>query len=158
MRTKQCSACKQPKGLTEFSRNRAKKDGLQTRCKQCSKKGHKEYYTKNRERMQEQIYIRKRARIAENQERVFAYLLEHPCVDCNEPDPCVLDFDHRAPSEKIHEVSKLLGEGYSWKVILNEIQKCDVRCANCHRRKTAKDQGWFTWRLARQQGPVAQSG
>ena len=158
MRTKQCSACRLPKVLTEFSRNRSKKDGLQNRCRECSKKRHKEYYSNNRERMRKQIYARNRVRIAENQERVFEYLLEHPCVDCPESDPCVTDFDHRDPSEKSYNVSELISGGYSWKMINDEIQKCDVRCANCHRRKTAKDQKWFTWRLARQRRPVTQSG
>jgi hypothetical protein len=32
---------------------------------------------------------------------------------------------------------------YCWARILEELQKCDVRCANCHRRKTARDFKWF---------------
>lgn len=107
--------------------------------------------------MRQQIYARNKARIAENQERVFQHLLEHPCVDCNHVEPCVAEFDHRDPFEKVNNVSSLLNDGYSWETLYREIQKCDVRCANCHRRKTAREQKWFTWRLA-QQGPVVQSG
>jgi hypothetical protein len=33
--------------------------------------------------------------------------------------------------------------GYGWNRILAEIAKCQVRCANCHRRKTARDFKWF---------------
>lgn len=33
-----------------------------------------------------------------------------------------------------------------WRRILAEIEKCDVRCANCHRRVTVERGGW--WRQA----------
>ena len=32
---------------------------------------------------------------------------------------------------------------YRWKTVLEEINKCEVRCANCHRQKTAKDENWY---------------
>lgn len=37
MKTKTCGKCKETKSVEEFSKNRAKKDGLQTQCKQCKK-------------------------------------------------------------------------------------------------------------------------
>jgi hypothetical protein len=56
------------------------------------------------------------------------------CVDCGEGDPVVLDFDHRA--DKRGDVSKLAAWGVSIATLQREIAKCDVRCANCHRRRT----------------------
>ena len=67
----------------------------------------------------------------------------NPCVDCNEADPIVLEFDHRDDVEKIAEVGKLVANGYKWETIKEEIDKCDVRCANCHRRRTAKQFNWY---------------
>jgi hypothetical protein len=32
----------------------------------------------------------------------------------------------------------MIGKGYAWETILNEISKCDVRCATCHRKRHAK--------------------
>ena len=55
-----------------------------------------------------------------------------------------LEFDHRDRATKSAEISRLVAGGFSWEVLLREIEKCDVRCANCHRRRTA-DQ-FSTWR------------
>lgn len=67
---------------------------------------------------------------------LFEYLSTKKCIDCGENDPIVLDFDHRIPSEKFKPVSIMLSGHYSWKSVEKEIQKCEIRCANCHRRKT----------------------
>jgi len=73
--------------------------------------------------------------------QVLDYLSERQCVDCGEQDPIVLDFDHCNPDNKFKPVSKLLSGHYSWQVVLNEISKCEVRCANCHRRRTYEQLG-----------------
>lgn len=73
---------------------------------------------------------------------ISEYFLENPCVDCGEVDPVVLEFDHRSSVEKDSEVSNLLKSGASWGRIKAEIDKCDVRCANCHKRRTAVQFGW----------------
>jgi len=64
-------------------------------------------------------------------------LLSHPCVDCGEPDPIVLDFDH-VRGEKFLGIAELIVRGFAMKVIIAEMKKCEVRCANCHRRITHK--------------------
>jgi hypothetical protein len=58
-----------------------------------------------------------------------------------EADPVVLDFDH--VKKKKYSMSKIISKGYSIETIEEEITKCVVRCANCHRRKTAKQQKWY---------------
>ena len=76
---------------------------------------------------------------AEQKERmkihVRGYLSDHPCIDCGEKDPVVLDFDHRDPVEKHRGISQIIGWALGIKVLIAEIAKCDVRCANCHRRR-----------------------
>jgi hypothetical protein len=79
-----------------------------------------------------------------NARYIYAYLLEHPCVDCGEADPIVLDFDH-VRGKKLCNVSHLLSGTPSLKRIQAEIDKCEVRCANCHRRVTAQRHGWFAY-------------
>lgn len=78
---------------------------------------------------------------AENLRLLLHYLRAHPCVDCGEADPIVLDFDRRDPIPKRVAVSKLVWRS-TWAYIEAEMAKCDVRCANCHRRRTAVEFGW----------------
>ena len=64
------------------------------------------------------------------------YLSSHPCVDCGESDPVVLDFDH-VRGKKECDVNALVYGWSSLERLVREIKKCDVRCANCHRRRHA---------------------
>lgn len=56
---------------------------------------------------------------------------------CGETDPVVLDFDHRPGETKFEHVSTLTSWG-RFDALLREMKKCDVLCANCHRRVTRK--------------------
>jgi hypothetical protein len=76
---------------------------------------------------------------------VWGYLLEHPCVDCGENDIRVLEFDHRDPSEKSGGISRMVGDRCGIERIAAEVEKCDVRCANCHRRRS-KEEGHGSFR------------
>lgn len=69
-------------------------------------------------------------------QHVYEYLINHPCVDCGEPDPIVLEFDHRPGTIKLLSISDISSRNFSMKYLEDEIAKCDVRCANCHRRIT----------------------
>jgi hypothetical protein len=68
--------------------------------------------------------------------KLFEFLSSQSCIDCGENDPIVLEFDHKDTTNKFKIVAKMLSGHYSWKSIQLEIGKCDIRCANCHRRKT----------------------
>lgn len=73
------------------------------------------------------------------------YLRMHPCVDCGEEDPIVLEFDHLG--DKSFDISK--GLRYrNWTSVLAEIKKCQVVCANCHRRRTTRRGGYRRSRWA----------
>ena len=90
-----------------------------------------------RRRTQEAFRIR-------NKLKVLEYLEGHPCIDCGNSNPIVLEFDHRIPSEKSFAVGRAVnGSHRSWKLIKSEIDKCDVRCANCHKIRTCEQQDWF---------------
>lgn len=126
--------------LTDFNVRRAVPDGKQSRCRSCSRL----WYEENRDAHRANVRRNTKAILARNRRLMTDYLLEHPCVDCGERDVRCLDFDHREGSDKVREVCRLIHNAGSWTRVLAEIEKCDVRCANCHRRVTV-ERGRF-WR------------
>lgn len=137
-----CPACKTSKPLEEFPVSKRRADGRGSTCLVCKRVMDRDYYSRNTERFSE----RNKKLIATNKGLLVEYLSENPCVDCGETDILVLEFDHRDGNPE-HRVSSLLGTSRTWSVILSEIEKCDVRCANCHTRVTRKRANDWRWRL-----------
>ena len=103
-------------------------------------------YTRWHYQQNKQAYVaRAKVKNAETREAVraavFEYLQGHPCIDCGEADPIVLEFDHRIDAEKRFDIGNAMQLGYSVKSVAAEMEKCDVRCANCHRRVTYHQAG-----------------
>lgn len=65
------------------------------------------------------------------------FLQGHPCVDCGEKDPTVLEFDHVRGVKRRSVSEWVFTGGCSLKTLIEEMKKCEIRCANCHRRITA---------------------
>jgi hypothetical protein len=74
------------------------------------------------------------------QAHVLRYLVEHPCTDCGEHDPVVLEFDH--VGEKTATIARLVSDGAELGILADEISRCEVVCVNCHRRRTARRARW----------------
>jgi hypothetical protein len=72
---------------------------------------------------------------------VADYLSTHACVDCGESDPVVLEFDH--VKGKNAAIARLVADGVTLDRLQQEIALCEVRCRNCHARKTARERGFF---------------
>jgi hypothetical protein len=142
---KRCSGCGEFKPLTEYHLSRNKKDGRQAYCKECNNLAAKQFHAMNAEHCRARIKKRSDRIREDNRWRLVAYLLKHPCVDCGETDPVVLDFDHLR--DKRMNVSALVNQPAPWNVILAEIRKCEVVCANCHRRRTCERVGGYRIRI-----------
>ena len=139
---KTCATCKVEKPETEFNW-RWKSLGIRhVTCRECHKSYRKSWYESHKEEHIGNVYERKKKSIQKAREFVWDYLTAHPCVECGETDPVVLEFDHLYGKDK--DIATLAGQGYSIKAIKKEIAKCQVLCANCHRRKTSRERGWFT--------------
>lgn len=134
---KNCTLCQTQKDLSQFNKKSSNKDGLQNVCRKCNAKRSKQYYAENREKHLKIIRKRSNKVIANNQKYIVEYLQNNPCVDCKESDIIVLEFDHQRDKNK--NISSLVSEGYSLDTVKKEIEKCEVVCANCHRRRTAKE-------------------
>jgi hypothetical protein len=150
-----CYRCGEVKPADEFAWRRKAKNQRDSFCRPCRAAYKQEHYHANK-----QTYI---ARAAESKRRLrlkrTAYLLaffaDHPCSDCGERDPVVLDFDHIG--EKTFEIAQALPYR-SWKTIVAEMGKCEVVCANCHRRRTAQRRGSVRALLASEQGADGEAG
>lgn len=140
MKTKICFKCKKELNARLF-RKRVKNKGLQPYCIACQREYDKAYWIKTRDKRKLHRHVNDRKIRIRNAQTVFDYLKNHPCVDCGEKDPVVLEFDHFKP--KIESISNMVRKRSSLGKIFNEINKCVVRCANCHRRKTAKELNWY---------------
>lgn len=128
---KKCSHCKKMKPLSDFN----KKYGThyQSRCRACQRSWYKAYYETpvEKQRLQarkEQIKERNRAFIQSVKKDV-------PCADCkNIFPPYVMDFDH--VEKKEFGISRAAVSMVSLERLAEEIVKCDLVCANCHRIRT----------------------
>jgi hypothetical protein len=129
-----CTKCGEVKPLEAFPPVRRGEAKLQTWCRECFAAYGREYYRKNREAQKARLLRNVATTRADNRRRIIEYLRTHPCVDCGETDIVVLEFDHL--NDKVADVSAYASSGRTWSRIQAEIDKCQVRCANCHRRKT----------------------
>lgn len=95
----------------------------------------KRHYEKNRANIKRRAYEFKIMAKARNRAFVSKYLKGNRCVDCGISDIRVLEFDH-VRGDKTKNISDMVRDANSIAKIEEEISKCDVRCANCHRIKT----------------------
>jgi hypothetical protein len=99
------------------------------------------HYAKHRERVIAKAKVN--SKVAKS--RIRAYINNHlkanPCVDCGETDIVVLEFDHIG-NDKHFSISDATRLGYGMPKLKAEMAKCEVRCANCHRKKTYERGGW----------------
>jgi hypothetical protein len=134
-----CSRCRQVQPASNFNWHRKALGQHDAYCRPCRAEYKQEHYAANRQRYRENSERFKQAWRQERVSYLLAFFKTHHCVDCGEADPRVLEFDHRG--EKSFNISYGL-QHHAWPLVLAEIEKCDVRCANCHRRKTARSGGF----------------
>jgi hypothetical protein len=128
-----CVSCGELKPIVDFGWKRKSLNQRSRRCRSCQSVYQRKHYLDNREDYLRRTASRNQAMRTERARLIVKYLEEHPCVDCGEPDVVVLDFDHLF--DKSFDISRGL-HGRNWDSVLAEIAKCEVVCANCHRRRT----------------------
>ena len=150
-----CIKCKQIKNVDEFHWRNKKLKIKQKHCKDCARNYKQNAYNKRKNHYKQ--LSSKNAAIAKerNFRKIIEFYSKNHCVDCGESDPIVLEFDHQ--NDKKCDVSTLLMDCWTWGPIKEEIDKCVVRCANCHRRKTAEESNWLIYRLMNETVPNEQN-
>lgn len=134
-----CTKCKKEKKQDEFNLRNSKLNIFQSECRACVGNRTKMHYKNNPAYYKEKASRHHRKTKEEKQKFICDFLSVHPCIDCGEPDIVVLEFDHRG--DKKWAIS-MMGN-CSLKKLIFEMGKCDVRCANCHRKKTAKQLNYY---------------
>ena len=124
-----CTRCSLTKSLDSFSK---RGDTLQTYCKKCNSLYLKEHYKKNKE-----YYINKSKNYRNKLKDIIREIkAKATCKDCDKHyHYSQMQFDHLR--DKNFTISSAVGAGVvSMKVILEEIDKCEIVCANCHAFRT----------------------
>jgi len=119
-----------PKGTPEYDKYLEKNREYQ-----------RKWFAKNREEQRKRVRNNTDKVVNSNRAKLIEYLTLHPCIDCGEDDPIVLDCDHLR--DKKYNISYMMKRGYCWESILQELEKCEIRCANCHRRRTSQQFDWW---------------
>ena len=136
---KVCPKCKIRKNIkNEFHKNKSRPDGHQNLCKKCRNKYTSKWQKQNYIKLKPKKRLDKLNLKQRNKQYILDYLKSNPCVDCGESDPVVLEFDH-VRGDKLHNLVKMISNGMSIRRLEIEIEKCEIRCANCHRIKTVKE-------------------
>ena len=140
---KWCPRCRQALPFMSFA-SRRNGVGSSSYCRKCQSEYCKAHYRANRLKHNRRRSARGCAVYrARNKEWVIDYLRSHACVDCGEGDIRVLEFDHVNREDKVAELGVMVGSGWSLRRITSEVSKCEVRCANCHRKRTVSQLGWY---------------
>lgn len=136
---KLCSKCRKPR------------DGSGKYCRSCNKEYQRGHYQRNKK-----IY-KARAKQKKNEVRqlLYEYMQGRVCIDCEEDRIPALQFDHVKGIKK-QPIAKMVANRCSWETILKEIEKCVIRCANCHAVKTAEEQGWYKDLVSGPEGEVVE--
>ncbi len=136
-----CSGCQQAKELFDYYlRHKGKRAGeYYSHCKECQRIRGKAYYHNNHEVQLNRAVARNRKN-RKFQRDFVSSLKDHPCIDCGKKfPPYVMDFDHRNKNLKMGNIGSLVSQLYFKRArLLEEIKKCDLVCANCHRIRTYK--------------------
>lgn len=92
----------------------------------------KKWYDKNKESERGKAKVRQKQRRTDFNKWYLEYKSSLSCIQCGFSHPAALDFHHRDKREKDFDPSQLI-KYQNKERFLNEVEKCDVLCANCHR-------------------------
>jgi hypothetical protein len=136
--------CRELKSEDDFAWQRIAENTRDSYCRSCRAAYKQMHYAANKARYKgnASAYTWRMALL--RTAWLFDYFTTHPCTDCGESDPLVLEFDHLG--DKRFSISIGMRKK-SWDAVLAEIEKCEVVCANCHRKRTALRGGFARLRV-----------
>jgi hypothetical protein len=132
-----CYQCKQDLPTSDFSKAKTNKyREYQNNCKKCQAYNAREHYKINKDKKMAQTVIWNQSARDRNYKFLYRWMKRFAkCIDCGYNDIRALEFDH-VRGDKYKGVKDMCNRTASINRIKDEIRKCEVRCANCHRIKT----------------------
>ena len=125
---RQCYGCKEMKTLDAFPKSKRESGGRRYQCYLCKRE-------QDKNRPSSRLLMREHR--GRQQSRAVAilddYRRTHPCPRCGESEPAALDFHHVDPSVKSGPIMVIAKNGTMQK-LREELAKCIILCANCHRK------------------------
>lgn len=138
---RRCATCGTWKPHAEFHNSQT---GQFSYCRECRRAYDRRYYHERGRQAR-----RQRQRTRNDAARAWMAELKRgvPCADCGETFPApVMHWDHLPGHAKAGDISVLVAER-SRTLVLEELRKCELVCANCHairtaRRATGRSSAW----------------
>ena len=142
-----CTKCLREKSQEDFFIRDKTRQIRHKQCKDCYREHRKtyyqEHYRKYHNRYIERALKRRRARKQAYRINMLNYLKDKQCENCGNADIRVLEFDHIDAANKSFGIARGIDYTRNWEELLLEIKKCRILCANCHKIRTAEQQGWY---------------
>lgn len=136
-----CKKCQTELDNEAFSKDKSRRDGLSDICKPCAAKKFSKW-SKAKPSTRRKNAEWKKARVSQNRWNYVQLMRGKSCVDCGYDNILALVWDH-VRGEKIKGVASMVTDGSPWNKILEEIDKCELRCHNCHAIVTAQRGNWW---------------
>lgn len=129
---RRCSKCQiEKENIYEFYRAKSLgRSGFRSVCRNCENVDCKEYHkkTKSKRLKYKELYNKELRELSIS-------LKSNPCKDCGKTfHHCAMDFDH-VKGKKIENIANLVHSGKK-QLFLEEVEKCELVCSNCHRVRT----------------------
>lgn len=137
---KRCSCCCSVKGLSNFSFDNSSPDGRGYYCRTCANTKARAHHAKM---ASDPDWVDKKNEKNRNRFRVAKQkaveYMGSKCHDCQTVYPnYVYDFHHLDGDTKLDNPSALLNK--TWGRAKQELDKCIMVCANCHRERHYNDE------------------
>lgn len=138
---KKCRKCGIEKTLDDFNWRSRANGTRQSYCRECQNEINRKDYRDNSKKRKAKVGEYRKAYRNKNKLYVCRLLEKSSCVDCGEDRVPCLQFDHIDPEKKTGNVSRMVSG--SREKLKKEIEKCEIRCANCHAVRTSEQFDWY---------------
>lgn len=139
---RQCKICQEIVEISDFPRVAACVGGRGHFCNQCNNEKYRLYRLENPEQAKASN-DKSLIKYNERKKEFYTWLQTQECVDCGYADYRSLEFDH-VKGEKSFGISNKVGR-ISMEALMKEIDKCEIRCSNCHKKVTAARGNYYRY-------------